>query len=92
MFEWFRAAIVVCALAVVLSGCSDFSFSFFGHPLSWPSSGSQEPAGKDDPPRIQDCTIVNGATGDQTQTQYLCNGKVYSGRELYKLREDPGSK
>jgi hypothetical protein len=79
-----RSAVAACALAFVLNGCSSYSIP---SPISAVLSPSQASGGKSSP-RVQDCLVVDTATGDVTKSRFVCHGKTYTAQELYNLRTD----
>lgn len=83
-----RRALAACAIALVLSGCSSSnSILTRAEGLVSPASESNSAS----TPNVRNCLIVNGATGDITKTEYVCNGKTYTSDQLYKLREKANS-
>ena len=75
-------AVAVCAFALALSGCGVSS-------MLLPSTSSKAPviaANGKFVPRVQDCICIGVNFG--TPSEFVCNGKTYTSRELLKLRQD----
>jgi hypothetical protein len=80
-----RVRIALCALALVLGGCSSYT-------LDWPLANlASTSSAKPSTPEVQNCLNVNGGTGAITTPEYVCNGKVYSSRQLRQLRQESAS-
>ncbi len=83
----FLTGLATCALLITLSGCAGSSLSWPPPRLNWPTTQPAAPAmdasGKPFP-NAQNCLSIKQAT----PSQFVCNGKVYTGLQLRKLRED----
>ena len=86
----FLTGLAASALLITLSGCAGNSMNWPGNSIDWPTTQPAAPmtdaAGKRIP-RAQDCLSIKQAT----PSQFVCNGKVYTGLELRKLREEAAS-
>jgi hypothetical protein len=80
-----RTTFAIGTLALVLGGCSSFS------PLNALKPADFAASTKSSVPDVQHCLNVNGGTGGVTTPEYVCNGKMYTSHELYKLREQSAS-
>jgi hypothetical protein len=80
----FLTGLAACALLIALSGCAGTSLSW---PTTQPAAPAMGPSGKPFP-SAQNCINIKQAT----PSQFVCNGKTYTGLELRKLREDAANK
>jgi len=81
-----RNAIAAGVVALAISGCAGSSLPW--HMLQ--STGVVSAANASNP-RVQDCINIDSSGGSGTPSKYVCNGKVYTSRELNQTRHEGGS-